>query len=185
MGMNMSPLIISANFELRLLHLPDADELFQLTDENREHLREWLPWLDGTQTVGDTESFILSVMRQFAETRAFSTGIWWDAKLVGVIGFNRIDWSDGCAYPGYWLGKAHQGKGIMTRSCRALIDHAFSELRLEQVIITCATENSRSRAIPERLGFQCEGVKPQAEWLYDHYVDHAIYSLRAKQRGTV
>jgi hypothetical protein len=40
-----------------------------------------------------------------------------------------------------------------------------------------AIENSRSRAIPERLGLKKEGIIRDAEWLYDHYVDHMLYTL--------
>lgn len=65
----------------------------------------------------------------------------------------------------------------MTASCRALINRAFGELDLHRVMILCATENRRSRAIPERLGFTLEGVAREAEWLYDHFVDLAIYGL--------
>jgi len=28
---------------LRLLHITDADELFRLVDQNRDHLEPWLP----------------------------------------------------------------------------------------------------------------------------------------------
>jgi ribosomal-protein-serine acetyltransferase len=38
----------------------------------------------------------------------------------------------------------------------------------------------KSRAIPEKLGFVQEGITRQEEWLYDHYVDHVIYGLLAK-----
>lgn len=65
----------------------------------------------------------------------------------------------------------------MTKSCRALINHAFSELNLNRVDIRCAVENSKSRAIPERLGLRQEGVIRQAEWLYDKYVDHVVYGV--------
>ena len=65
----------------------------------------------------------------------------------------------------------------MTRSCRALIDHAFSTLGLHRVVIRCAVENHRSRAIPERLGFTLEGIERESQWLYDHFVDLAIYAL--------
>src|SRR3712207_8983550 len=53
---------------------------------------------------------------------------------------------------------------------------SFLELGLNRVSIACATENKKSCAIPERLGFRREGVQRQAEWLYDHFVDHVIRS---------
>ena len=65
----------------------------------------------------------------------------------------------------------------MTQCCRALIEHAFTDLQLNRVVITCATGNHRSQAIPERLGFCREGTLRETEWLYDHYVDHFVYGL--------
>jgi ribosomal-protein-serine acetyltransferase len=59
------------------------------------------------------------------------------------------------------------------------VDYAFSGLKLNRVEIACATENKKSQAIPKRLGFTEEGIARQAEWLYDHYVDHIVYGLLA------
>ena len=42
-------------------------------------------------------------------------------------------------------------------------------------------KNIKSRAIPERLGFKYEATLRQCEWLYDHYVDHAVYSMLASE----
>jgi ribosomal-protein-serine acetyltransferase len=60
-----------------------------------------------------------------------------------------------------------------------LVEHAFGELDLNRVVISCATENKKSCAIPERLGFRQEGIQRQAEWLYDRFVDHAVYATLA------
>jgi ribosomal-protein-serine acetyltransferase len=61
-----------------------------------------------------------------------------------------------------------------------LTDYAFNELKLDKVEIRVAVENKKSRGIPERLGFVSEGCIRQAEWLYDHYVDHIVYGMLAK-----
>ncbi len=55
--------------------------------------------------------------------------------------------------------------------------HAFETLDLNRVDLQAAVANARSRRIPERLGFREIGVLPDAEWLYDHYVDGALYVL--------
>ena len=99
--------------------------------------------------------------------------------LVGVIGHNRIDWANRIGFPAYWLVPNSQGQGIMTACCRAVIDHAFRELKVSRVIIAVATSNLRAQKIPERLGFTKISTLKQAEWLYDHHVDHYIYSLAA------
>jgi hypothetical protein len=57
-------LYISEEVELRLLNLSHRNELFCLVDTNREHLREWLPWVDANRSLTDTESFIKSAISQ-------------------------------------------------------------------------------------------------------------------------
>ena len=168
---------VDDEIKLRLLESRHADALFALVDANRRHLRHWLPWLDANIAVSDTLHFIQAIQKQFADNSGFVAGIWYCGELVGVIGHNRIDWENRISWPGYWLAEGFQGKGIMTKSCRALINHAFVELNLNRIDIRCAVGNSKSRAIPERLGFQQEGVIRQAEWLYDKFVDHTVYGV--------
>ena len=72
----------------------------------------------------------------------------------------------------------------MTACCRAVIAHAFDVWKLHRVTIECATENARSRGVPERLGFTLEGTIRGIEWLHDHFVDHAMYSLLSTDPGT-
>jgi RimJ/RimL family protein N-acetyltransferase len=79
-------------------------------------------------------------------------GIWYEGRLAGVIGYHALDWENRTTEVGYWLGEEQQGKGLVTAACRALVDHAFGELGLNRVVISCATENKKSCAIPERLG---------------------------------
>lgn len=168
---------VDEDIELRALDEADGRSLFDLTDRNREHLRAWLPWVDGTRTVDDTLAFIRVARQQERDGFGFQAGIWYRGDLSGVVGYHRIDWSRRKVALGYWLGREFEGKGIMTRSCRALVDHAFRELGLERVEIRAATGNARSRAIPLRLGFREGGFIPRAEWLYDHFVEHVVYTL--------
>jgi ribosomal-protein-serine acetyltransferase len=168
---------VDGEIELRALDEPDAETLFVLTDRNRDHLRAWLPWVDGTRTVHDTQAFIRTAREQEREGDGFQAGIWYRGELAGVVGYHRIDWPRRRVALGYWLGQAFEGRGIMTRACRALVDHAVRELSLERVEIRAATENLRSRAIPLRLGFDEDGVVRRAEWLYDHFVDHVVYGM--------
>jgi ribosomal-protein-serine acetyltransferase len=171
---------ISDDLELRLLQLADAEELFALTDANRSYLRQWLPWLDFVTQVDDTRDFIARTMKQFAENEGLVAAICDGGNIVGLVGFNRIEQQERIGYIGYWLAKSARCKGIMTKSCRSLINYGFTTLRLDQVVITCATANHRSRAIPLRLGFTHEGVVRDAEWLYSQFGDHDIYALLAK-----
>ncbi len=131
--------------------------------------------MDTNVAVADSLHFIQATRKQFADNEGFVAGIWYLGELAGVVGHNRIDWENRISWPGYWLGERFEGEDVMTKSCRALIVHAFAELNLNCVDIRCAVENSKSRAIPERLGFRQEGIIHQAEWLYNKFVDHIAY----------
>ncbi len=167
---------------LRPLCAADAGALFALTDANRSHLREWLPWLDAVTSVGDTREFIRACDERARRSGAFTALIETGGEPCGVIGYNWIDSTNRACEIGYWLAESHVGRGLMKRACAALITHAFETLLLNRVNIPVAVENARSRAIPEALGFAQEGVLREAEWLYDHYVDHALYTLLRRDR---
>ena len=171
--------------ELRLMVPADAAELFAVTDANRAHLRRWLPWLDGVKSASDSAAFIQVTLRQFADRVGFNATVVHDGAIVGCIGHHRISWANRSTSLGYWLAASHERRGIMTAACRAVVRHAYTVYELNRVEIRCASGNERSRAIPERLGFRREGVLREAEWLYDHYVDHIVYaSLRGEWMAT-
>ena len=172
---------IDEDLSLKLIELRDGGKIFELTNNSRDYLREWLPWLDTTTNLEDTIEFIKMSLKSFAENKSLNAVILFKGEIVGVAGYNNINWSNKTAYIGYWLGGEFQGNGIMTKVAKALTDYSFKELNLNKVEIRAALENKKSRGIPERLNFVNEGCIRQAEWLYDHYVDHVIYGMLAEE----
>jgi ribosomal-protein-serine acetyltransferase len=177
---NMFVYRIDEELSIKLVELNDAEKLYALIDKSRIYLREWLPWLDGTTSVEDTKEFIQSCLKNYAENQGITASILFNGEIVGVVSYNHMDWANKIAYIGYWLGEEYQGNGIMVRVVRVLTDYAFHHMGLNKVEIRAAEENEKSRAIPEKLGFVNEGCVRQAEWLYDHYVDHVVYGMLAE-----
>ena len=169
--------VIDPSTSLRVLHEDDTHELFALTDDNREHLRRWLPWLDVVTRAADTRAYLRATMKQRKEGRGPVFGILRDGALAGVIGFLPIDRVNRAGEIGYWLSASEQGRGVMTQCCRFMVRYGFLTLDLNRVQIAAATENRKSRAIPERLGFKLEGIMRARENLYGTFVDHAVYAL--------
>ena len=163
------------------LELADADELFALTDANRGYLRQWLPWLDSVRRVDDTRTFIRAAQAQAARNDGVQLVLRVDGCIAGVVGHHQIDWRNRITSLGYWIGEAYQGRGLTTAACRVLITRAFDAARLNRVEIRCASGNHRSRAIPVRLGLREEGLLRDAEWLYEHFVDHVVYATLARE----
>ncbi len=168
---------IDEDTELRAIDEKDAPDVFALTEANRQYLRQWLPWVDGTRSVKDTHAFIRTINIQRINNGSFGCVILYKRRVVGTISFHLIDWTNRRVEIGYWLGAEFQGKGLMTKACKAMVAYAFDEWSLNKVEIRCATGNAQSCAIPQRLGFTLEGVLRQSEWLYDHFVDLKVFGM--------
>ncbi|RPI04429.1 MAG: N-acetyltransferase [Ignavibacteriae bacterium] len=176
----MPSLRIDDEIVLKILEPEDAEKLFALTDSNRTYLRRWLPWVDSNTTLDHSKHFIISTQEQLRLNYGFQCGIWFRGNLAGIIGYHSIDWMNKIVEIGYWIGEHYQGHGMVTKSCRALVDYAYYEYQLNRVQIRCATGNDKSNAIIERLGFVKEGLIQQGELLYDHFVDLYIYGMTSE-----
>jgi ribosomal-protein-serine acetyltransferase len=177
----MFELRVAPDIELRQWEESDAAELFALTDRNRAYLREWLPWVDHTHTEDDTRQFIGSAVHQFQMEKGPNCAIRVNGVLAGAIGCHPIDWANRNCSIGYWVTAEHQGKGIITRCCAALVDRLFDEFELHRVVIQCGTGNRKSCAVPQRLGFTREGVAREAEWVGGRWVDLVVWSMLATE----
>jgi ribosomal-protein-serine acetyltransferase len=119
-----------------------------------------------------------------AEADGLEAGIWWRGALVGAIGIHGVQREPLRGSIGYWLAADAQGRGLVTRSVRALIAKAFDDLGYERIDIRADVANRRSRAVPERLGFAFEGVLRREFFDGRRYVDQAVYGLlREEWRG--
>lgn len=175
------------NLILRSLSKSDASQVYSVIDSNRAYLRTWLPWVDGTSSPTVTESVITSWEKALAEGRDIVLGIFESGEYIGNMGLHDINRHNRSAMVGYWLAKGSQGRGIMTGCVRALMDLGFSTLALNRIYIHCAAENTKSRAIPERLGFVQEGMLQDGECLYGVFHDLIVYGMVSRnwQRSDV
>ncbi|WP_026688998.1 GNAT family N-acetyltransferase [Alteribacter aurantiacus] len=169
--------IINEQTKLEILQEKHGEALFHLTDEGRVYLSEWMPWAPNTKTVEDTKTFIRSTMKSFGEQRSLTCAILYQDEVAGTIAFHDIDYANKKTSLGYWLGEKYQGKGLITSSARALTTYAFHTIGLNRLEIRAGVHNKKSRAVAERLGFTYEGTVRQAEFIRDHYIDHAIYGI--------
>jgi ribosomal-protein-serine acetyltransferase len=168
---------VADGIELKHFEQGDADTLFALVGRNREHLREWLPWVDRTDSAEQVRQFIWRVRAQFLAGLGPNCGIWLDGTLAGSIGCHPIDQANRSCSLGYWIEGDRVGKGIVTQCCRYLLNYLFNEVALHRVEIRCGTGNIRSCAIPRRLGFRYEGVLREAEWVNDRWLDLNLWSM--------
>lgn len=173
-----SVLPIAPDLYLRPATVSDATTLFRLIDTQRPYLRTWLPFVDLTKQENDTALYLQTVIGSTSDSVFVIVA---NEMIVGLIGFKSIEYFNRKLEIGYWLSEHQQGKGIMRRSCSRLLQHAFTDLRMNRIQIKVALGNSRSSNIPEKLGFTKEGVERDGEWLNGHFHDLQVYSLLKKE----
>lgn len=154
---------VRENIELRTLELSDAQEFFDITRKSNKHLREWLGWLDDDKSVADVKKYIEGSNKRFIEKEGLDLGIFYESKQVGGIGLFPWDEANKKTAVAYWLVEEFQSKGIMTDSLKVVIDYIFNEMKLNRIEVTCATLNTKSSAIPKKLGFTLEGVAEKGD----------------------
>jgi ribosomal-protein-serine acetyltransferase len=174
----VEPLKINDVAVLRPYTEEDAAELTAVVAANRDHLAPWLPWA-ATHGYQDAVDYVAKARAQIESQDGFEGAIVADGQIVGGAGFHTIDRLNRSTSIGYWLSAEAQGRGLMTATVRALLDHAFGAWALHRVVIEAVVDNARSRAIPERLGFTEEGLLREAKLVRGRYQDAALYAMLA------
>lgn len=174
---------INEHVELKSVQLSDAAEIFEVIDREREMLRRWLPFVDKTLSVTDTENYIQSVESMPLESRDLVFAIRYQGAFAGLVGLKNRDANNKRAEIGYWLSKAFQKKGLVMESIKSLIRLAFEKMDIHRIQIKCAVNNIQSKNIPRRLNFILEGTERDGELLVDGvYTDLEVYSILNKKR---
>jgi ribosomal-protein-serine acetyltransferase len=159
---------------LRRLTMDDLDEIWALVDVERPRLEPWMPWTEGTRTIDDQRQWLESVVH--GEGTLDGCGIFVDGRYVGGVGL-RWDPFDVRGEIGYWIAAAYEGRGLVSRAVRALVEVGFRDLGLHRIEIRAGVGNTRSRAIPERLGFVPEGIEREGERGSNGFYDLVVYAI--------
>ncbi|MGM0124954.1 ribosomal-protein-serine acetyltransferase [Enterococcus sp. AZ194] len=163
------------NFVFPTLSL--ADEIFQVVDSSRDHLRPYLDFVDTTLSVTDEENYFkMKLTNELSGTdRLFL--IEYEGQIVGNIDLHFISQLHKRAEIGYMLGKQFTGKGIMTRSVHKVCEIAFEEMGLNKLSIVADTENLPSNQVAKSSGFTLVGTDRQDVTIYGELRDMNRYAL--------
>lgn len=172
---------IDPTLEIRLLRPEDALALFNLIDQNREHLRPWFEMVELTQQVSDTARWIGSMLKRREESPRGWSGIFENGNLVGAIGLTVLEETKRAAEVGYYLSADACGRGIAPRPCSAMLDHMFFDIGLHRVELRMAATNQRSIRLAEKLGFSREGQLREADVFNGQRRDQLIYGMLASE----
>lgn len=138
---------------------------------------EWLPFIELTKKLKDTENFVKSVLEAPEDKFEYVFTIRMLNKFAGLIGFNKSDKLNTRTEIGYWLSEKYQKQGIVTQAVSKLSDFAFNEQDINRIQIKCAVGNTKSMNIPLKLGFKLEGIERDGELKRENiFTDLKVFS---------
>ena len=178
--MKTNDLPLSELISLKKIKTADAKTIYKAIDNNRDHLRTWLPFVDETKSIQDTQDFVNTVA-DGADFRQEIFTIWLKDEFCGLVGLKDLDFYNKKVELGYWMIKKMTGKGIATLSVSKIMDYCFTNKNLNRIQIKCGVGNFKSSAIPKRLGFKFEGIERDGERHSFDFIDLEVYSILRKE----
>ncbi len=145
---------------LRSLHAGDGPVVNEAIVASVDHLRPWMPWCQVAPSQDESEEYVRRAHAKWILRESFGFGIFdlAETRVLGGAGIPRLDWEVRKFEIGYWIRPDAEGKGLITESVELLRDMAFESLNANRVFIRCDSANTRSAAVPKRLGFHHEGT---------------------------
>ncbi|MFK4068199.1 GNAT family N-acetyltransferase [Streptomyces sp. NPDC029674] len=144
--------------QLRPLEPWQAPEFLAHIDRARPTVDPWIPWATFSTDLDSATATLQRYADRLAADGGRIYGIWLDGTLVGGVMFTRFDADTGVCEIGCWLERTAEGRGLVTRACRELIDWAFRERGMSRVEWWAGAGNTRSTEAARRLGMTREGV---------------------------
>ncbi|MGR9527495.1 GNAT family N-acetyltransferase (plasmid) [Priestia megaterium] len=138
----------------------DGKVVAQAINESIEELKPWMPFAQNKQTVEEAETNIRKSHAQFLQREDLRLLIFLKetGEFIGSSGLHRMNWNVPKFEIGYWINSPFSKKGYMTEAVEGIINFALKELGAKRLEIRCDSNNVKSRAIPEKLGFKLEGI---------------------------
>ena len=147
-----SEIIVNEHLTLRQMQPQESADLFAVVDSDREHLGEWLAWVETTRQPADMEKFVRLSIESRKNGTDYAYAIYFDGEICGFIDIKQVQTERPSI--GYWLTSKLTGKGIMTNAAQAITDFGFNELALGMIMIRAQPKNFGSNRVAEKIGYQ-------------------------------
>ena len=173
------PVIETERLLLRQITNDDITEVFELRS-NPETMK-YIP-----RPLVKTTEDALEHIKMIEEKINDNTGINWgitlkgNSKLLGMIGFYRMQPENYRAEIGYMLLPDFHRKGIIPEAVNRLINYGFYDLKLHSIEAVIDPENAASEKVLQKCGFVKEAHLRECEYFEGKFIDKVIYSLLAQ-----
>jgi RimJ/RimL family protein N-acetyltransferase len=139
----------------------DAAGILELVATNRERLTDYFPGTTArVQDRASAKSFVADKIAEAEKKDQFTFMIYDTAvkKCAGMMYVKSIDWRIPKAEIAYFIDKAYEGKGIITKAVGCITDYCFSVFGMNKLFLRAAQNNTGSKRVAEKNGFMLEGT---------------------------
>lgn len=144
----------------------DAPALKACVDSSLTELQRWMPWaLDDPQPLAQKVELLRGMRAKFDTDTDYIMGIFAPdgSRQYGGTGLHPRE--AGALAIGYFIASDAAGQGLARESTAALVDVGLRLMGAERIEILVEPDNTRSLAIPRRLGLLEEGLlRGRCEW---------------------
>jgi len=164
----MNPLLLDIPLQLEterlMLRVPrysvDSSIVHAAIRDSIHELKPWLPFAQTIPSVDETEVNLRQAYIHFLERESFRYLIFHKdtEEFIGVTSFEDVNWDIPKCHIGYWIHTKYSGNGYMLEAVKGLVELGLDLMKFNRIEIRCESTNLKSRSIPERLGFELEGI---------------------------
>ena len=175
------PAIYGEGIHMRTPHISDYVEWAALREESRDFLVPWEPtWPIDDLTRSAFRRRLRRYYRDIREDEAYPFFVFRTSgdTLVGglTVSHVRRGVTQSCSL-GYWIGKPHARRGLMTAAVAATVSFVFGTLRLHRIEAACLADNVASIRLLEKAGFSREGLARRYLRINGVWQDHLLFAL--------
>lgn len=148
--MDPYPVIETPRLRLRRVFRADGDDLLEATSDPR--VTKYEPW--GPYGREETLQMLENILSQLENGLCTEWAVERksDAKVLGLIHLNKIDFFNRSAEIGYWLQRKCWGQGYATEAVGSLCRYALTKLCMDEVVAVCHPENKASLRVLQKVG---------------------------------
>jgi ribosomal-protein-alanine N-acetyltransferase len=180
-SVDFGPVLRNERVMLRTPQMADYATWAELRAQSRTFLAPWEPlWAADELSRASFRRRVRHYLRDLREDVGYALFIFsaeTDELVGGLTLCNvRRGVTQACTL-GYWIGLPFARQGYMTAAVRAVIPFVFDSLELHRLEAACLPNNTPSRRLLEKTGFQQEGFARRYLRINGAWQDHLLYAL--------
>ncbi len=150
------PTLSTSRLILRPMRVGDAYDMYEYAC--REDVTEYLLWSPHS-SVAYTRDYLAYIESRYATCEFYDWAITLadTGKMIGTIGFTKIDCPHNKGEIGYVLSPDYHGVGIATEAAQRIVRFGFEKLDLHRIEARFMQGNEASLAVMKKLGMTFEG----------------------------